>query len=549
MAHLLAIDLGTGSCRAILFEEDGGQVAVAQREWSHPALPGVPGSQVFETARNWPLLVACVREALAAGGVPASDVAAVSSTSMREGMVLYDAGGAEIWACPNVDSRASAEADALVESGAARRIFERGGDWVSITSPARFLWIRDHEPEVFRSIAHVGMLSDWVLYRLTGRFVTDPSSGSSSNLFELDRRTWSGESLAEVGLSPAAMPEVLEPGTVVGGVTAAAAEDTGLAPGTPVVVGGADTQLGLVGIGVVAPGRLTLVGGSFWQLTVVTDRPLIDPEARVRTLCHAVPGQWMTEGIGFYCGIAMRWFRDAFCEPEVSEAARRGIDGYAAMEEAARRVPAGANGLLAVFSNVMNVRRWVQASPSFLGFDVDDPARTGRAACIRALEEQAAFASRGHLAILEELTARREGHPVAADRGRCARPAGADPGCEGVHGPRCGDVRRHRGRHLPRRGRGRRAPGPLRADRRTRPVHGPRIRRDLPTLERGLSAGARALGATGAAPHVVARRRRCQGTDRRRIAARKDTRGCPKPTPRRPSSFTPRSRRRTVPSS
>ncbi len=202
MSHLLAIDLGTGSCRAILFDEDGRQVAAAQREWSHPALPGFPGSQVFETARNWPLVAACVRQALAESGVPAHRVAAVSSTSMREGMVLYDAAGREIWACPNVDSRASAEADELVRSGAARRIFERGGDWVAITSPARFLWIRDHEPEVFRSIAHVGMLSDWVLYRLTGRFVTDPSSGSSSNLFDLGRRTWSPESLAEIGLSP-----------------------------------------------------------------------------------------------------------------------------------------------------------------------------------------------------------------------------------------------------------------------------------------------------------------------------------------------------------
>jgi autoinducer 2 (AI-2) kinase len=76
------------------------------------------------------------------------------------------------------------------------------------------------------------------------------------------------------------------------------------------------------------------------------------------------------------------------------------------MEEAAASVPPGSNGLLAVFSNVMNARRWVQAAPSFLGFDVDDPTRTGRAASIRALEEQAAFASRGHLAIIRELADR-----------------------------------------------------------------------------------------------------------------------------------------------
>jgi autoinducer 2 (AI-2) kinase len=406
MTYLLAFDLGTGSCRAVLFDEAGHQVAIGQREWRHAALPDVPGSQVFDTAGNWRLIGECIREAISNAGITPRDIAAVSSTSMREGMVLYDAAGEEIWACPNVDSRAAIEATDLVRDGRARRIFEKGGDWVSITSPARFLWIRDHEPDVYRRIAHVGMLSDWVLYRLTGRFVTDPSAGSSSNLLDLAQRTWSAESLDLIGLGPSIVPDVLEPGTVVGPVTARAAEETGLAEGTPVVVGGADTQLGLVGIGVVSPGRVTLVGGSFWQLTIVTDAPLIDPAARIRTLCHAVPGQWMTEGIGFYCGIAMRWFRDAFCEPEVAEAAHRGVDPYVVMEEAAARVPPGSNGVTAIFSNVMDARRWVQAPPAFIGFDVERPASSNRIACIRALEEQAAYTARGHLAIIRDLTGR-----------------------------------------------------------------------------------------------------------------------------------------------
>jgi autoinducer 2 (AI-2) kinase len=406
VSHLLAIDLGTGSCRAVLFRDDGTQAAIGQREWTHAALPNVPGSQVFDTARNWELICECIREALSAAGIAPTDVAAVSSTSMREGMVLYDRDGHEIWACPNVDSRAAAEATELVRTGKAQQIFEQGGDWVSITSPARFLWIKAHEPRTFARIAHVGMLSDWVLYRLTGRFITDPSSGSSSNLFDLKARTWSRSSLELIGLAPEIVPEVLEPGTVVGPVTTRAAEETGLAVGTPVVVGGADTQMGLVGIGVIGPDRLTLVGGSFWQLTVVTDEPLIDSEARVRTLCHAVPGQWMTEGIGFYCGIAMRWFRDAFCELEREDAASRGVDAYVVMEEAAATVAPGSEGILAVFSNVMDAKRWVQASPSFLGFDVDRPAASNRRACIRALEEQAAYTARGHLEIISELTGR-----------------------------------------------------------------------------------------------------------------------------------------------
>ena len=158
------------------------------------------------------LIGECIREALDRSAIRAEDVTAVSCTSMREGMVLYDADGREIWACPNIDSRAATEAAELVASGDARRLFEQGGDWVSITSPARFAWIRAHEPDVFEQIAQIGMLSDWVIYRLTGRFVTDPSSGSSSNLFDLRSRTWSSSSLSMVGLSPDVVPEVARAG-------------------------------------------------------------------------------------------------------------------------------------------------------------------------------------------------------------------------------------------------------------------------------------------------------------------------------------------------
>jgi len=398
---LLAIDAGTGSCRAVLFDLDGAQVAIGQREYSHPELPGHPGSQVFETERNWRLVCACVRDALAASGRDADAVRAVGATSMREGMVLYDAGGREIWAAPNVDSRAGEEAAELVRSGAAQEIYDLAGDWVAITAPARFLWIARHEPEVFASIAHVGMLGDWLLTKLSGAFVTDPSLGSSSGMFDLAERDWSDRVLELCGLDRAVFPPVVEPGSVVGTVTARAAADTGLRAGTPVVAAGADTQLGLLGIGVTQPGRFTVVGGSFWQSTAVLDTPLIDPQARLRTLCHTVPGRWMIEGIGFYCGIVMRWFRDGFCELELADAARLGADAYDLLERKAAALPPGSNGVFGIFSNVMQASRWVHASPAFVGFDVASP--TGRIECFRAIEESAAYVARGHLGIVEEI--------------------------------------------------------------------------------------------------------------------------------------------------
>ncbi|MGP0049406.1 MAG: autoinducer-2 kinase [Solirubrobacteraceae bacterium] len=401
--QLLAIDAGTGSCRAVLFAADGEQLAVGQREYSHRAEPGVPGSQVFDTARNWKLIAECVREALSAAEADADAVKAVSATSMREGMVLYDARGDELWACPNVDGRAGAETAELVQSGAAQEIYEHSGDWVSITAPPRFMWIARHRPELFASVAHVGMLGDWILRRPCGAFVTDPSLGSSSGMFELGQRDWSDRILEICGLDRSIFPAVVDPGTVVGQVTAEAALQTGLRAGTAVVAGGADTQLALLGLGVTEPGRFTLVGGSFWQHAVALDEPLIDPLGRLRTLCHTAPGRWMIEGIGFYCGMVMRWFRDAFCEIERDQAGREGIDVYKLLERKAAERPPGAHGVFGIFSNVMQANRWVHASPGFLGFDVDHPERAGRIECFRAIEESAAYVSRGHLRIVEQI--------------------------------------------------------------------------------------------------------------------------------------------------
>ena len=406
--YLLAVNAGTGSCRALLFTVAGEQVAVSLREWTHREPPDAPGGQDFDVEANWLAIAACIRDALRLAGATGDDVAAVAATSMREGIVLYDDRGTEIWACPNVDSRAAHEAADLISEGAAERIFAEAGDWVSITSPARLRWLARHRPDIFGRIHGLGMLSDWIVYRLARVQVTEPSCGSSSGMFSLATRAWSAQIAQICGISPAVLPEVADPGTVVGEVTADAAAQTGLRAGTPVVAGGADTQLGLLGAGVRA-GEFTVLAGTFWQNTVLVDKPLIDPAIRLRTLCHVTPGEWMLEGIGFYCGMAMRWYRDAFCDGEAALARSRGVDPYVVMEENAARIPPGSNGVYAILSNLMNARRWVHASPSFVQFDMGNPAGTGRAACVRAVEEAAAYVVRGHLGIIGELTGARAG--------------------------------------------------------------------------------------------------------------------------------------------
>ena len=399
---VLTIDAGSGSCRALLFDSAGSLLGLAQREWTYHPVADAPGGFDFDTVDGWRQVTTCIREVLAQSGIAAADIAAVSAASMREGFVLYDQQGQEIWACPNIDARAGAEAADMIAEGLAAAQYRRGGDWTSITAPARLRWIQRHQPDIWARAAHLTMLGDWVVARLSGVYCTDPSLGSSSNLFDLRARTWSPESAAEMQVPLELLPPVYESGTVVGEITPEAATQTGLLTGTRVVTGGGDTQLALLAAGNTSGLHFATVGGTFWQSTAVTSEPVIDPEFRLRTLCHVAPGAWMTEGIGFLHGLTSRWVRDGLLR-----AANPGIsidDGYDVLENLASDVPPGANGVVAIASNVMDGKQWRHAAPSLIGLDILQPERTSLGAIFRAVEENAAYVARGHYEVLAEIS-------------------------------------------------------------------------------------------------------------------------------------------------
>jgi len=398
----LAIDAGTGSARALAFDAGGRLVAHAQREWSHAAVAGHPGGTVFDTHAGWQAVAGATGEVVATLG-DEFEVASIAASSMREGFVLYDEDGLELWACPNTDGRARREADELLADGTADDIYRIAGDWVSITAPARIRWIARHEPDVLRRARHLGMLSDWVATRLTGEFTTEPTCGSSSAMFDLAERTWSHELAERVGIDPWILPDVVECGSRIGSVTVEAAAATGLPAGTPVIAGGADTQLALHAIDA-QRGRPTIVGGTFWQTTSVSDELIVDPERRLRTLCHVDPAHWMIEGIGFLSGLAMRWFRDGFCPDAVAAAGDEECSAFDIMERWADDVPPGSGGVLALLADTMQADAWHHTAPTFTGFDISDQGSTGRGAFVRAIEEAAAYVARDHLRILAQIT-------------------------------------------------------------------------------------------------------------------------------------------------
>jgi autoinducer 2 (AI-2) kinase len=400
---LLVVDVGTGSGRSLIFSGAGEPIAVAQREWTHPQDPACEGALDFDCAGNWRLLCECIRRSIERAGIRADQIAAVSATSMRQGIACFDGAGEVIFAVPNIDARATAETVALLEGGWGPRIYAIQGDWPSNHALARMRWLRTARPEAFERLAMMTMLSDWVLHRLSGEYCSEPSVASSSGMFDIAAREWSAALAELAGLRADQLPPVYDPGTQIGALSARAAGETGLAAGTPVVIGAADTQSGYVGTNVIAPGDAGLVAGSFWLPAIVADAPLLDPERRVRTNCHAVPGQWIVESCSFYTGLALRWFRDAFCQDEIARARKEGTDPYDLLNRQAERVPPGSHGVQVILSNVANNSHWVHAAPAFLGFDILSPDRHNRVTLYRAMLENAAYQTLGELENIAEV--------------------------------------------------------------------------------------------------------------------------------------------------
>ena len=111
--YLMALDAGTGSVRAVIFDLEGNQIAAAQREWTHLSDPDIPGSMEFNLPHNWQLACDCIHQSLQKAQITADQIAAISTCSMREGIVLYDENKTPIWACGNVDARAVEEVKEL----------------------------------------------------------------------------------------------------------------------------------------------------------------------------------------------------------------------------------------------------------------------------------------------------------------------------------------------------------------------------------------------------------------------------------------------------
>ncbi|MDR1894474.1 MAG: hypothetical protein LBQ61_07300, partial [Spirochaetales bacterium] len=403
------IDCGSSSARCLIFDMDTGeQVALGSQDWYAARSSHIPGAFDFDAGNNWPVVCRCIKKALEGlsktGDSP--DIKAVSGTGFRHGFLCLDKKGSEIFGCFNMDTRADQQVSRLNESGLSEQIFNLTGDWPGVHALPRLIWLKEKDPETYGLIHRIILPSDWAVFRLCGEAAAEPGDASSTLVFDLAERAWSARIMKMCGLREDIYPRIVDPGTVIGKISAAAARETGLKEGIPVTVGVADTQAGLVGIGCKGPGAAAVVAGTWWMDCAIAEEPFIDPKMRLRNSCHSEPGTWVFEGVGALVGAATRWFRDVFCREEVRQGEEQRVDPYVLLDRQSLDVPPGSRGIQILFANLTTQRYWKMGPAGFLGWDILNPAQSHKGVFFKAIMENAAMQTYGEFKTIEDVSGR-----------------------------------------------------------------------------------------------------------------------------------------------
>jgi autoinducer 2 (AI-2) kinase len=396
---VLGLDAGGGGGRALVLDVETGAVTTAARAWTHPPAPDAAGLGFdLDLERVWRDLTEAAREALARAGAAPDAVAGVAAASMRFGLVVVDAAGRALYAGPNRDARAVAETFALAPHAAA--LHAASGHWpVPVAAAPRLLWLAAKGGERWERAHALLALSDWLALRLSGELASDPSQAGESLVFDLAAGGWSWEWIDRLGLPRRLFPPLRAPGSPLGRLRPEAAEALGLRAGTPVAVGAADTQCGLLGAGALAPGALGIVAGTTAPVERVTARPVIDPDARLWSGCHALPGRFVVESNAGPAGDALAWL-GGLLFPEAPEPAAR-------LLAEAGAAPPGAGGIASSLgAEVFDARALSLPIGAIHLTHLGAPAgREARAAVARAAVEGVAFGLRANLEQILALTA------------------------------------------------------------------------------------------------------------------------------------------------
>jgi xylulokinase len=401
MATLLGLDIGTTAVKAGLFTDDGRMLAVAGEEYRLDT-PAVDRAEL-DPERYWAATRIAVRRAVAAAGVDRASVGAIAVSSQGETVIPVAADGrpigpALVW----LDNRATAEARQIEQRFGADRIYDVTGvpTVIPTWTACKLLWWRANEPDLFAGAARFLLVEDFLLHRLTGRFVTDGGVQSTTLLFDIAGRRWWDEMLDVVGIDAGRLAEPVEPGDVVGTLAPASAEALGLLPGVIVVAAGMDQGAGAVGVGNTGPGIVSESTGGALTLQASVDRHGRDPSRQAPVYIHSAPGRYLYCPVCPTGGMALTWFRDTFGQDEVERAARDGRVAYDLLTELAANVPAGSDGLVMLphLAGAFSPEYDPSARGVFYGFGLGH----GKGHFIRATLEAVAFMLRRNVELLAD---------------------------------------------------------------------------------------------------------------------------------------------------
>lgn len=373
MGRYLGLDIGTTSVKAAVFTEQGERLALRSCDYALDS-DAASGFIEFDPERYVEICRGVIDELLAECG----SIDALSVDTQGETLILADEEGKPL--CPAVvwlDNRATEEAEAIRAHFGCERVYEvTGQPEITAGWPAsKLLWFRNHREDVFAATKKIFMLEDWILYRLTGSFVTEPTIQSSTVYYDITRGTWWDEMLAFLGVSPAALPRIVRTGEVVGSYR-----------GIKVVSGMLDQIAGTIGAGVTTPSVISEMTGTIMAICVMTDKmPPYNKDSIVPCHAHAIGGKYCLVLWSSTAGMALKWFRNELAE---------GFS-FEELDALAEKVPAGCDGMtvLPYFCGSTMPKYNPDARAAFTGVTLGH----GRGHFARAIMESVAFLLRQNL--------------------------------------------------------------------------------------------------------------------------------------------------------
>ena len=340
-----ALDLGTTGCRTFIFDIAGTILASDYQEWES----FYPSPSYVEQDANiwWDSLKKTIELAIKKSGIDKSEIVSLSVTNQRETIVPVAKDGtplhnALVWQ----DRRTIDQVEFINRKVGIEKIYKTTGLTIDpYFSATKILWFKDNKPDLYQKTHKFLLVSDFIIYKLTGKFCTDHSNASRTMLFDINKLKYSEDIASELEIDLDKMPDAIESGFDIGEITT---EETLFDKKTLVITGAGDQQSAALGVGVVSPGRIKLTTGTGSFMLAYLEKPNYDPKKRVLCSCHAIPKTWVQEASIFTTGAFLRWFRDEIAQEECKIAEDQNQDPYVIITEEAEKSPIGANGLIAI---------------------------------------------------------------------------------------------------------------------------------------------------------------------------------------------------------